>query len=139
MPEFQSKWKPISFTVGEVYVIHRTDFDSPFEIHYRVPFGGAQAEKLKEAEPHKPKAKHAGHKVFVGNLPFSVTDNDLTTAFSGAGVKPVSVSIAKNPQGRAKGFAFVEFASADEVQEALKLHNNLNILGRVINVQVANS
>ena len=40
---FQSQWKPIQFTVNEVYVIARENFDSPFRIHYRVPLGKSQS------------------------------------------------------------------------------------------------
>jgi RNA recognition motif-containing protein len=101
MADFQSKWKGISFVAGEVYVIHRKDFDSPFEIYYRVPFGGAEAEKLKESEPPKPKAK-TGLKVFLGNLSFSATESDIEKAFLSAGLKTVSVSLAINPGGRPK-------------------------------------
>lgn len=58
-------------------------------------------------------------KVYVGNLPYDATDNDLQALFSQYGpVKEVKV-IMDRDSGRSKGFAFVEFEQAEGAQAAL--------------------
>ncbi len=87
MSNFQSQWTPIEFTVSEIYMIHRTDFDSPFQVYYRVPFGNDPVQAI--TPPPKPKENKYEVKcfvilhrravtVFVGNLPFSVTEQELS-------------------------------------------------------------
>uniref|UniRef100_A0A3P8WAE9 Nucleolin n=1 Tax=Cynoglossus semilaevis TaxID=244447 RepID=A0A3P8WAE9_CYNSE len=66
----------------------------------------------------------------VNNLAFSATEDSLQSAFE----KAVSIRIPQK-DGRAKGFAFVEFESADDAKDALENLNNTEIDGRTIRLE----
>ena len=76
-------------------------------------------------------------KIYVGNLPYSVTDSSLESNFSEFG----SVSSAKvmmdRETGRSKSFGFVEMASADVAQAAITALNGMSVDGRSIVVNLA--
>jgi len=69
-------------------------------------------------------------KLFVGNLPYQINEDDLKETFSAAG-NVESVFIVKDRMtGRAKGFGFVEMSSDDEAAKAISMFNNQEIGGR---------
>ena len=76
-------------------------------------------------------------KIYVGNLPYSVTDSSLESNFSEFG----SVSSAKvmmdRETGRSKGFGFVEMASAEVAQAAITALHGRSVDGRSIVVNLA--
>ena len=76
-------------------------------------------------------------KIYVGNLPYSVTDSSLESNFAEFG----SVSSAKvmidRETGRSKGFGFVEMASAEVAQAAITGLNGMSVDGRSIVVNLA--
>jgi RNA recognition motif-containing protein len=76
-------------------------------------------------------------KIYVGNLPYTVTDSTLQSNFSEFG----SVSSAKvmmdRETGNSKGFGFVEMASAEEAQAAITGLNGVSVDGRQITVNLA--
>jgi len=74
-------------------------------------------------------------KVFVGNLVFSTTDEDLKDAFSSA-ANVVSANIITRGR-RSLGYGFVEFANEADAQKAVAAMNKKEIAGRPINVEVA--
>jgi RNA recognition motif-containing protein len=76
-------------------------------------------------------------KLYVGNLPFSVTEDQLTSLFSQFGTVE-SVKIVKDTfDGRSKGFGFVEMSSNDEAELASKNLNGTEFEGRSIRVDLA--
>lgn len=76
-------------------------------------------------------------KIYVGNLSYSVTEDDLRTAAEQFG-KVESVAIIKDKQtGQSKGFGFVEMASKEEAQAAIENLNGTDLKGRSINVNEA--
>ena len=76
-------------------------------------------------------------KLFVGNLPFTTTENDLQDHFAQAGVV-VSVNIMQDRMtGRSRGFAFVEMANPKEADQAITAVNGTNLSGRALNVNEA--
>ena len=76
-------------------------------------------------------------KLYVGNLSYSTTEDDLRQLFSQAGnVKSVSV-IKDRDTGRSKGFAFVEMGSDDDAQKAISQFNGQNFQDRSLKVNVA--
>jgi RNA recognition motif-containing protein len=76
-------------------------------------------------------------KLFVGNLNFDTTEEDLRTLFAQAG-KVTSVSLIKDrATGRSKGFAFIEMGSQSEAEEAIKLFNGYSLANRQIKVDKA--
>jgi len=78
-----------------------------------------------------------GKKVFVGNLAYETTEDELKVAFEKAGTV-VDAKIVRRGN-RSKGFAFVEFSSDEEAQKAVELLDKTNLNDRPINVQVSTS
>jgi len=76
-------------------------------------------------------------KIYVGNLPFQITENDLQTYFSQAG-DVVSVKILKDHQtGNPRGFAFVEMSTRREAQKAVSMLNKRNFMEKELLVKEA--
>jgi RNA recognition motif-containing protein len=77
------------------------------------------------------------NKLYVGNLPFSTTEEDLQTMFAQAGTV-VSVSLIKDRDtGRSRGFAFVELSTQAEAEKAVSLFNNTPLDNRTLKVNLA--
>lgn len=75
--------------------------------------------------------------IYVGNLPWDVTEDDLRTAFSPFG-EITSINVIKdNFSGRSKGFGFVEMASKTEGQAAIDSLNGKELKGRNLTVNEA--
>ena len=76
-------------------------------------------------------------KLFVGNLEYTVTSDDLREAFSQAGTVVDAVVITDKMSGRSRGFGFVEMSSEDEAKAAVEKLNGSDLKGRKINVNEA--
>jgi RNA recognition motif-containing protein len=80
----------------------------------------------------------ANTKLFVGNIPYSTTEQELKALFERSGAKVESVRVITDfDTGRSKGYAFVEMASGDEAEKAIKDLNSYNLNGRSIVVNEA--
>ncbi|EEF57415.1 RNA recognition motif domain-containing protein [Pedosphaera parvula] len=76
-------------------------------------------------------------KLFVGNLPFSTTENDLQDHFSGAGTV-IAVNIMQDrATGRSRGFAFIEMGSQAEADAAVAQYHGKEFQGRALTVNEA--
>lgn len=76
-------------------------------------------------------------KLFVGNLSFSTTEQDLTSMFSQYGsVESVNV-ITDRMTGQPRGFAFVEMSNRSEAERAISVLNGSDLQGRTLNVNEA--
>lgn len=76
-------------------------------------------------------------KLYVGNLPFQTTENDLETLFASSG-NVASVTVIRDREtGRARGFAFVEMSSDDDATRAVETLNNTDYGGRTLSVNEA--
>jgi len=76
-------------------------------------------------------------KLYVGNLPYDTSDQDLHALFAGAGTVE-SVNLMRDmATGRARGFAFVEMATDEEAQKAISTLNNHDLGGRNLTVNEA--
>lgn len=76
-------------------------------------------------------------KIYVGNMSYSVTEEDLKQAFEAFG-EVASVSIIKDKMsGQSKGFGFVEMGSAEQGQAAISGMNGKELKGRKLNVNEA--
>jgi len=76
-------------------------------------------------------------KIYVGNLPFSVTDAILESNFAEFGRVSTAKVMMDRESGRSKGFAFVEMASAEVAQAAIAALNGMSVDGRSIVVNLA--
>ena len=76
-------------------------------------------------------------KLYIGNLAYSTTEDDLRTLFAQAGAV-VSVALIKDrDSGQSKGFAFVEMASEEGAKKAIELINGKDVDGRSLVVNEA--
>ena len=76
-------------------------------------------------------------KLYVGNLSYETSEEDLRTLFAGAGSVTSVALIKDRNSGQSKGFAFVEMSNQTEAEEAIKLFNGKNVGSREIKVNKA--
>jgi len=77
------------------------------------------------------------NKLFVGNLSFNTTENDLNDAFAAFGTVTETNLMMDRMTGRPRGFGFVTMASADEAAKAIEGLNGRDLDGRALTVNVA--
>ena len=78
-----------------------------------------------------------GRKLYVGNLPYTASEQDLQDLFAQAGAVD-SVNVMRDmATGRARGFAFVEMGSDADAQKAIDQFNNTDFGGRNLTVNEA--
>ena len=75
--------------------------------------------------------------IYVGNLPYSVTDDDLRAAFAEFGEVSTAKIIMDRYSDRSKGFGFVEMDNDTEAEEAIKALDNNDMQGRNLRVNQA--
>jgi cold-inducible RNA-binding protein len=76
-------------------------------------------------------------RLFVGNLSFNVTENDLHDAFAAHGTVVEANLMMDRATGRPRGFAFVTMSSPDEAQKAIDALNGKDLAGRALTVNIA--
>lgn len=77
------------------------------------------------------------NKLFVGNLAFATTENDLQDAFAAFGTVMEVNLMLDRMTGKSRGFAFVTMASAEDAQKAIEGMHGKNFGGRDLTVNVA--
>ena len=78
-----------------------------------------------------------GKKLYVGNLPYSVTDSRLEEIFAAYGTVTSAQVIMDRDTGRSKGFGFVEMSNDNEAQAAIDALNLASVDGRNLTVNEA--
>ena len=76
-------------------------------------------------------------KLFVGNLSFNTTENDLQDAFAAHGTVTEANLMMDRATGRPRGFAFITMSSAEEAQKAIAALNGADLDGRALMVNEA--
>ena len=76
-------------------------------------------------------------KLFVGNLSFNTTENDLQDAFAAHGTVSETNLMMDRVTGRPRGFAFVTMGTAEEAQKAIDALNGAQLDGRTLTVNAA--
>jgi len=77
------------------------------------------------------------NKLFVGNLSFNTTENDLQDAFAAHGTVTETNLMMDRETNRPRGFGFVTMSSAEEAQKAIEALNGKELDGRALTVNVA--
>jgi RNA recognition motif-containing protein len=77
------------------------------------------------------------NKLYVGNLSFQTTDDQLTQIFSEFGQVARASVVTDRETGRSRGFAFVEMATAEEANAAMEALNGQMVEGRTLTVNIA--
>ena len=76
-------------------------------------------------------------KLYVGNLSYETTEDELRTLFTQAGTVTSVALIKDRDTGRSKGFAFVEMSNQSEAEKAIQMFNDQEIDGRRLVVNMA--
>jgi cold-inducible RNA-binding protein len=76
-------------------------------------------------------------KLYVGNLAYSVTNEDLEGLFAQAGKVDTAVVVTDKFSGQSRGFGFVEMADSNEAAKAIETLNDVDLKGRNIRVNEA--
>jgi cold-inducible RNA-binding protein len=76
-------------------------------------------------------------KLFVGNLSFNTTENDLQEAFSAHGTVVEANLMMDRMSGRSRGFAFVTMSTPEEAQKAIAAMHGSTLADRTLTVNVA--
>lgn len=76
-------------------------------------------------------------RIYIGNLPYSTTDSALSELFSEHGTVTGIQIITDRDTGRSKGYGFVELATAEAADQAIKALNGTMLGGRTLNVSAA--
>ena len=77
------------------------------------------------------------NKLFVGNLSFNTTENDLQDAFAAHGTVVEANLMMDRVSGRSRGFAFVTMSTPEEAQKAIAAMNGAQVDGRALTVNIA--
>ena len=78
-----------------------------------------------------------GKRLYVGNLPYSITEQDLNDKFGAFGTVESASLITDRDTGRSKGFGFVEMSAESEAQAAIEQLNGTDYDGRPVTVNEA--
>ncbi len=76
-------------------------------------------------------------KIYVGNMSFDSSEDDIRTAFGAHGQVDSVAIITDRDTGRSKGFGFVEMSNDDEARAAIEGMNGTDLGGRTLNVSEA--
>ncbi|KAK0285130.1 Phosphatidylinositol-3-phosphatase SAC1 [Friedmanniomyces endolithicus] len=100
-----------------------------------------EAEKNRQARNPEGTATQSNgipfHRLYVGNIHFSITEEDLKNVFEPFGELEF-VQLQKEEQGRSKGYGFVQFVDPAQAKEALEKMNGFELAGRPIRVGLGN-
>src|SRR5439155_22946208 len=80
---------------------------------------------------------HMSTKLFVGNLSFNTTENDLQDAFAAHGTVVETNLMMDRMSGRPRGFGFVTMSTPEEAQKAIEALNGAELDGRALTVNIA--
>lgn len=94
-------------------------------------------ETAQDVAPEATSAEAQSNKVYVGNLPYSVTSDQLRETFAEYGEIVDAVVIVDKYRNRSKGFGFVEYKDAGSTQKAIDAMNGKEMEGRALVVNMA--
>ena len=78
-----------------------------------------------------------GNKLFVGNLPFSATEDSVRAAFEAHGAVDSVKIVTERDTGRSRGFAFVTMVSNEDAEKAIRAMDGAQLDGRALRVNEA--
>jgi RNA recognition motif-containing protein len=80
---------------------------------------------------------HMSNKLFVGNLSFNTTENDLQDTFAAHGTVLEANLMMDRMSGKPRGFGFVTMSTPEEAQKAIEALNGKSVDGRALTVNIA--
>jgi RNA recognition motif-containing protein len=107
----------------------------------RPDFGDRNVWVLQTAAPSdinsQQRGKQMGTRLYVGNLPYAVTELDLRDLFGGIGTVTDAKIVTDRETGRPRGFGFVQMSTEDEARKAIEEINGRDVQGRQVAVKEA--
>ena len=97
----------------------------------------ASGNSLQKATVSRIVKHHMNNKLFVGNLSFDTTENDLQDAFAAHGTVTEANLMMDRTTNRPRGFAFVTMSTDEEAQKAMQALNGKDMGGRALTVNIA--
>src|SRR5438105_12808060 len=79
----------------------------------------------------------SNNKLFVGNLSFNTTENDLQDTFAAHGTVVEANLMMDRTTGRPRGFGFITMSAPEEAQKAIEALNGVSVDGRALTVNIA--
>ncbi|KAI5301123.1 hypothetical protein KEM56_001947 [Ascosphaera pollenicola] len=107
-----------------------------------IPIIAQLTEAEKNRQARNPEGNHQPHSVpfhrlYVGNIHFNITENDIKNVFEPFGELDF-VQLQKDEHGRSRGYGFVQFRDPNQAREALEKMNGFDLAGRPIRVGLGN-
>ena len=100
--------------------------------------GGVLCSSLKEAAAQEVRLVHrTGSSIFIGNLPYSATEEKLSDWLSHQGVSVKRINILKDGDGKSKGIGFADLADSRDMEKALRFNKSMYD-GRAICIEKSN-
>jgi len=90
-----------------------------------------------EDSPRLGSTRSLSNKLFVGNLSYNTTENELQDAFAAYGTVLEANLMVDRVSGRPRGFGFITFSTPDEAQKAVEAMNGAQVGGRPLTVNIA--
>jgi RNA recognition motif-containing protein len=100
---------------------------------------GFLVQRCAQCNTHPEEKRKMGTRLYVGNLPYGTTEDELTDLFSQMGEVANVAIIMDRETGRSKGFGFVEMTEASAAIPAVEKLNGTQMGGRTIRVAEANA
>jgi RNA recognition motif-containing protein len=113
------------------------EFRTKYEKTRETPAADAPAKTDAAKPPVQAGEKERIMKLYVGNLPFGVTEEELQSLFGAYGTPDSVKIITDRDTGRSKGFGFVEFSNDTEAKNAMAALNGKEVQGRTLTVNEA--
>ncbi len=130
----------VTLQTGEQAEKARSALDGSVQVGRAIsvrPFQGATARREPKLEV-QPSSPAEDRTLYVGNLPYDATADEVEQALERAGVAPVlRVHLPVGPDGRPRGFGFVTLSSPEAVLQAIPAMQNADLRGRHVMVKVA--
>jgi cold-inducible RNA-binding protein len=102
-----------------------------------LPFDRSQSDSPASFIPSRERYTFMSMKLYVGNLAFATTSQDLQELFASAGTVESASVVEDRDTGRSRGFGFVEMSSKEEGEAAIAQFNGKEVNGRALNVNEA--
>jgi cold-inducible RNA-binding protein len=106
-------------------------------IFYASPVQGWRFFHSPLPHPIKEREKEMETKIYVGNLSYETSEDDLRTLFTQAGTVASVALIKDRDTGQSKGFAFVEMSNQSEAEKAIATFNGYTLANRPLKVNMA--
>jgi cold-inducible RNA-binding protein len=102
-----------------------------------LPFRRSQSDSQLLFNPKKGKGMSMSTKLYVGNLAFQTTSQELQDLFAQAGTVESAAVVEDRDTGRSRGFGFVEMSTKEEATSAIDQFNGKELSGRALKVNEA--